>query len=336
MEDTKFEKYWQLIEKHTFKTAFYPLTSQVAEILMEEHTRWLTNRQPIDWTSCTGPLGDLRDCLAAFVAELPFGKNGLFVRLSTRSAKDAALTRPTIVETLCSEYLSLRKIEENFPLATVDSTFLHALYRVSTQLLRVDSVADALQLLVESKRIQDDLKSYCSTSMSTSASTSDSLTPTEMNFIIREFAAFDPENEFRAFVYRGKLTAITQYNEYCYFPSLSARADELLQLMKSFVESIVPDLPPSLQSSVFDLVCLVDEHSSWTVKVVELNPLAEFASSGLFTWETDWKIIQGQVPFEFRFHAIPPSFNSSHLPSDWLAVVNLSQASLGLISSSSH
>lgn len=38
--------------------------------------------------------------------------------------------------------------------------------------------------------------------------------------IVREFRPFNVELEFRGFVVKKNLTALTQYNEYCYFPNL--------------------------------------------------------------------------------------------------------------------
>ena len=58
------------------------------------------------------------------------------------------------------------------------------------------------------------------------------------------------------------------------------------------------------------------------MKIVELNPFAEFASSGLFTWEKDWEILQGIKPFEFRFASTPPTGpNRIDLPMDWKNVI---------------
>ncbi len=38
------------------------------------------------------------------------------------------------------------------------------------------------------------------------------------------------------------------------------------------------------------------------VYIVELNPFAEFAGTGLFSWVEDWETLMGEKPFEFRTH----------------------------------
>jgi len=47
-----------------------------------------------------------------------------------------------------------------------------------------------------------------------------------------------------------------------------------------------------------------------------VNPLAEFAGTGLFSWLEDWQIILGEKPFEFRTHLVsfcPLPLSSNHL-----------------------
>jgi hypothetical protein len=43
---------------------------------------------------------------------------------------------------------------------------------------------------------------------------------TSAQLIVREYRPFNVELEFRGFIANKKLTALTQYNEYCYFPNL--------------------------------------------------------------------------------------------------------------------
>jgi hypothetical protein len=47
---------------------------------------------------------------------------------------------------------------------------------------------------------------------------------------------------------------------------------------------------------------------SLTCFIVELNPLAEFAGSGLFDWVRDKPVLLGVKPFEFRVQESVPNF----------------------------
>jgi len=65
------------------------------------------------------------------------------------------------------------------------------------------------QLLVESSRIREDLMKAVS-----------SLKPISLSIVIREFLVMDPALEFRGFVYKNQLTALTQYCYHQYFEKL--------------------------------------------------------------------------------------------------------------------
>ena len=54
-----------------------------------------------------------------------------------------------------------------------------------------------------------------------------------LQVVIREFRFFDVSLEFRAFVFEGKFTALTQYNEVCFFPLVVRRKEELLKVSLS-------------------------------------------------------------------------------------------------------
>lgn len=47
---------------------------------------------------------------------------------------------------------------------------------------------------------------------------------------------------------------------------------------------------------------------NFEVLIVEINPLAEFAGTGMFTWEHDKNVLLGESPFEFRLQLEYPKF----------------------------
>lgn len=91
------------------------------------------------------------------------------------------------------------------------------------------------------------------------------------------------------------------YNELCFFPRLQRRHEALCGAMMATAAALIPSLPPSLYNCVLDFVC-VEDATGFSALVVEINPMAEFAGSGLFSFEKDWRVLQGHEPFEFRFH----------------------------------
>lgn len=238
-------------------------------------------------------------------AKEKLGSEFVFVRLSSRSPKDAVLSLPTFRD----DYLNaIRKlVREEHALSTttrVDlNTKLRALYMAGTSAMRVSSGRDAVGLLVRSERIQGDMREALS---------KHEVPP--MRIAVREFVPFDVTFELRAFVYRGRLTAMTQYNSLVYFPELIRHEEcvdkhvraflnqhllPLLDRQSSFVVDLIPIPSASVHSCHTCCSSPTDTQSclcSFDIKVVELNPFAEFAGSGMFAWENpaDLKVLLGQ------------------------------------------
>jgi len=99
----------------------------------------------------------------------------------------------------------------------------------------------------------------------------------------------------------------------------------LLQVMKSFIENeLVPKVP--LNNFVIDimLVSQTPEQGSYSnlkVYIVEINPFAEFAGEGLFSWTYESHILKGKAPFEFRVVEKPPKDAIKQIDAEWRSFV---------------
>jgi hypothetical protein len=304
MEDTKFEKFWDVIQDYSFPAFFVPLSPETAQLLIDAHAQFVRSQDSGCPFSLSDHSGLLELCRAINSGARDRGwihdtagceaAAGIFVRLSTRSPKDSVMFRPSLAAELRSEYCILRQAEETDASTTVASTALHALYRISVAANRCASAEMCMQLLAESKRIQGDLEHYVAECLRHPA-------PAPVfNFIVRPFVPFDVENEFRAFVFQRRLTAITQYNELCYFPRLQHCHEDVCRVMTHTTEALIAQLPSTLHNCVIDFVC-IREANGWSARVVEINPMAEFAGCGLFSFEKDWRVLQGHDAFQFRF-----------------------------------
>lgn len=327
MEDAKFEKFWDVIQDHSFPAFYVAVTPQAAQWLVDAHKQFAAGREsgyPFDLADHSGLLELCRhmNSEAHHRRWLRDGEGreampGIFVRLSTRSPKDSVLFRPTLAEELRAEFGVLREREQVYSATTTESTALHALYRAVVAANRSESAEIAMQLLVESRRIQGDLEHYIAQS-----ALSPALAPV-FNFVVRPFVPFDVENEFRAFIFKRRLTAITQYNELCYFPRLQLCHEGACQAMMATAAALIPNLPPSLDNCVVDFVCIFEESATWNARIVEINPMAEFAGSGMFSFEKDWRVLQGHDPFEFRFQkdASHVKLALKQMGNDWKSVI---------------
>ncbi len=189
----------------------------------------------------------------------------VFVRLSIRSPKDAALSSasfdghfaasleaykplPDASQAAASAESSPASGDTQLTTDADQNLRLHALYAASMRTLRCDSARAVIATLVRSPRIQRDLADFCAGACAT------------MNVVIREYVEFEPELEFRAFVCDGRVTALTQYCEFIYFPRLHARRAEVERVLCAFCdERVLPAMrahQPELRSFVVDVILI--------------------------------------------------------------------------------
>lgn len=95
-----------------------------------------------------------------------------------------------------------------------------------------------------------------------------------------------------------------------------SRKEAILGKIRGFVEEMVP-LFSNMNNYVLDLAMAYPRgeggDGDYKIWIVEVNPLAEFAGTGLFNWLEDWQIILGEKPFEFRTHTVSPYLPSLYL-----------------------
>ena len=307
MDETCLEEYYSEIEEFSFHSKFFPLCQSTASALSEAHKQWLSGVSPSQLAQ-SELLVDLAHQIeeSASCLRTP----AFFIRLSTRSPKDAVLHVPAFR----SIFDDALKVLENAgdSRSSSQNNKLVALYQALTQSMRCTSGEAAVLLLITSARIQEDLEHY----------TGEGKT---FQVIIREWFDFDVQHEFRAFIWKQKVTAITQYNEMCYFPDLHARKEEVQHFMSSTIEKEVLPKITKLPSLVLDIILCPNGEGNWILKVVEINPFAEFAGTGLFSWEKDKPTLMGRSPFEFRIQENAPIHASANIPrsmSDFLSAAS--------------
>eukprot|EP01155_Anaeramoeba_flamelloides_P030618 Anaeramoba_flamelloidesa87125_41.p1 GENE.a87125_41~~a87125_41.p1 ORF type:complete len:286 (-),score=87.49 a87125_41:123-980(-) len=246
-----------------------------------------------------------------------------FIRMSSRSPKDAALTSPKFKEEYTNAFQTILENDEkkNDQFSEKNTTInrkIHSLYIASVRALSCKTGMEAIKLLIESKRIQGDLLQYAVEGLF------------ELQFWLREFHFFPVELEMRAFVYKKKLTALTQYNEFVYFPKIERNKSAIMEKVQNFVKQIIQEIP--FQNFVLDInPCfendnspLLDEEKDFSqlkIYICELNPLAEFAGSGCFDWVKDRDVLTGNSPFEFRIVEKPPQFGIQNIPETWKELI---------------
>eukprot|EP00475_Leptophrys_vorax_P023699 TRINITY_DN32513_c0_g1_i1.p1 TRINITY_DN32513_c0_g1~~TRINITY_DN32513_c0_g1_i1.p1 ORF type:complete len:375 (+),score=101.55 TRINITY_DN32513_c0_g1_i1:25-1149(+) len=289
----EIDQYFKYIEKHTFKTQFVELTL--------EEGRALRTRDDSE-----GHLTNVKRKLDEAIAQ--FLPNGAFVRLSTRSPKDAVdKCEPEKLVEQIAKFIKREMTKKNIqdPEELDINSKLICVRRAFFERMRVFSSEDVFKLLAVSYRTTGDL---------IRAVENVDVSPWNMKFVVREFVEMPIETEFRGFVYNGNLNALSQYYDDTYFNSIDP-VEMPKQIQNFFLKevreagmfsggggaAVDDELKESpLQNYIMDFVIMPDNE----VKIVELNPFSVQTGSCRFHWIQDKSIIENG-PFEFRFRESP-------------------------------
>ncbi|CAF4596981.1 unnamed protein product, partial [Rotaria sp. Silwood1] len=304
MNETQFEYYYDIIKQWTFPSAILSMNEDDIKALHNGHLLFKKSsfddddKKTEECFQQYQQLFKLSNAIDSCDIQRP-----IFVRLSTRSPKDAIL----LLNKEKSKRLFQKVLNEMEPDDTSEhNRRLIALDEASIRLLAVNDGFHAVQVLLASERIQDDLTS-CSS----------------LNLIIRQFI-FDRRNlksELRAFIFKHKLTALTQYNEYIFDKNLLRKKDLILKSIKNFFqnEHVLERIP--YENCILDLILIENENNNYQIFICEINPLAEFAGTGLFSWLNDRNILLGRQEFEFR---IKENDNNEYSEANdqWLSLIN--------------
>ena len=249
--DLELHEYYQDIESHTFATTFVPVDVATAEawriynrggaLSADEQQRMGTLKAEVERHIC--------EVMTLGASHAVGASHGAFVRLSTRSPKDALENSPALRKR-ATDLLRERLRRANLDRLTGDSLAnakLVAVQEVTSELLSVRSADEAFELLSMSSRCVSDLVRMLTHR--------DDLPTWDLHLIVRRFVPLPPESEFRCFVHERALTAISQYFALSYFPQLPAMREALLQRIATFVTARIPEI--KLDSYIIDVAVAV-------------------------------------------------------------------------------
>ncbi len=224
------ESWYDALAEFTFRTEFVALGQHEARALVD--TYWSWKRADDDAAAAAAPLPAVLQALEARVAaamEALGSPQGVFVKLSSRSPKDSRLSQ-TRALALVREQLMARRAA-GLPVSDNDVTV--AIMSASIAALRLASARAVLTCLLTSDRVcEDDL-------------------PLALGFpacwtqhlCLREWVTIPPAGELRAFVFGGRLTALTQYYVPAHFPELVAHRERAAALVQELFDAMAPRCP---------------------------------------------------------------------------------------------
>lgn len=310
--DFSMDQYIDKIQPLTFRTTF-------VNVSVDEGRAWRDFNRAVALTAeHQHAMNALSSLLESAIRQLN-SHHGVFVRLSTRSPKDAIDKLPDKAISAMAEHaramLAARGSRQDVGMLD-DNDKLIIARRAFFQCMRVHSAQEALELIMNSSRAISDLKR--------ALDYADKI-PYCMKLIVREFVDLPLHGEFRGFVCNGQLTALSQYYTDCFFSELQGRESQIVACVHPLANQVISAINRS--SFVVDFVVFDDGRA----QVIELNPFGVTTGACLFNWKTELRLLENG-PFELR---IVKEKNNSHARAQNSAWAHLLDAALSNVQSDS-
>eukprot|EP00727_Mastigamoeba_balamuthi_P006205 m51a1_g2203 hypothetical protein (530) ;mRNA; f:166190-168563 len=307
-----------LAQDLTFPISQVPLTVAAATALVHlyRHNLYSEELPPED-------VPEIEALERAIDAQLStLGAKSFFVRLSSRSPKDAVLYpmkgRDTPSDRVVASLRArLRTVYGGVGPATVEQVRWNDEYTAMTQAaleaLRVTCAREAVQLLSHSERAFRDIHLALEFPKIWS-----------LSVVVRPWVDLDSATELRAFVKAGHMTALSQYDNYAYLERWQdpAQRDLTAQAVRQmFEERVRPRLADAMRDTDFVIDFGYDRDGRlW---VIEVNAWGKRTGCACFSWKQDIDVLSGAKPFEFR---VTTDTNPTHnytrfLDPEWIALI---------------
>lgn len=290
--------WYEELKDHTWATKFVALTVAHADAItayrsrgrelgslmnmMDKNVPEYTKLQSMDPMEMISPehrvaLTSLRELLdseiAAFGVRDDNGERvGVFVRMDSRSPKDAALNSRKVYDELAKE-INARPHTDVHSQACVNDDVI-AYWRAISRGQRVLDGEEALNLFLRSNRVYEDIvRGKLSQQQAYKA-----------NMVLRKWADIDPDLEFRTFVVKGEVTGITQYHMRLYNPKFHEHTESIKKQILEKIAELNPKIHAPNSTYTIDFVFSPDFSQC---SMIEINDPPPTAGTSLFIWDNE-------------------------------------------------
>lgn len=252
-------------DKHTFKSQDISISRDEAKVLIThiEQFQCIGGRLVPNTESHSPPSRDdllLIDGIRSKLDSVIQSFGGLaFVKLSSRSPKDAVFDMFNArTAALLDENLQRIDYSSHVSKDQMDCAELLAFFSAANACMCVRNSAECLELFCLSLRVRNDLRR---------AVARDSW---NMSIICREWVDLPLQSEWRGFVKDGKLTAVSQYFWFAYWPELQEQLPSIRSRIRDyFYMEIKPRVP--IKDYVIDFA--LGEERIWVIELSKIAPL---------------------------------------------------------------
>jgi len=329
------ESWYPRLREHTFATWHVPLTPDEARAITNYYRRRFIATSPearsyrcltVEYAQTLRALeARIDQLLREASAECASASPSFFVRLSSRSPKDAPPWPPSRLSASLDAQLaavdereaSLRSAArerllgqdaessaealESAAQLAVDNARMIAVAHAQFDTLALSTAEEAMHRICTSERVFVDLL----LALDNCELDDDQWS---VNVIVRRWDdRVRDDYEFRGFVCRDRLVAISQYNHYCYYEQLQAEQARIRAAIETFWPSVHPLV--AMNEYVMDFAVLRGSaDGKLSVRIIELNPFATTTGGALFNWSRDHDLLYAldeERQLEMRVLAAP-------------------------------
>ena len=248
---------------------------------------------------------NLTSRIDTFLADLPGGSSGYFIKTNRHSCKDSPIDHPTAadIETFRAE-LRARGLWHPKPAGTNPDSidFGPAFEAFCSARLKATAVhcgRDAVSLLERSHRTHDDLDLQL-----------DNAADGQKRWdLYLAFIPFEPEvahtplNEFRCFISRGVVRCVAQYSYMVACPIPPEHMPHAGHACAQLANQLLPTLPEGVCDVALDVRCIPvaaaqNGSCKFNVSLIEVNPLGPGCVWGVVDWnrDKDWLLGKSNLP----------------------------------------
>lgn len=308
MQSFGLDRWYDELKAHTFETKFLYLNKEEITALIFSHRKVQSYDKLYGSSKLLSPkktLEQTEQILSTLEKKIDerlqdWGDLGCFIKINTRSPKDVAINSTgtkisdgileNVTKSLPNVIRERRRYGEDKTGIANSNDIIDTFTRVTTALGRITTGQQAIELLAKSDRVYTDLSSIYSYG-------NDQVLE-NVCIVLRKWFPTVPDRpygEFRGFVYKNQLNALSQYDNCTFFPQIVDKKEQIENLIRKFFEKKIKNKLKHIESYVIDFYYDSDDR----IYIIELNPFHIAAGPSLFSWKSHRELFMNG-PFEFR------------------------------------
>lgn len=298
------DKWVDIIKEFTFRTEMLELSREEAQAIVNFYDYKYFSKENGQFSD-KNILLNLQERINNLLENKNLKESGCFVKCSFRSTKEGLPLRGNKVHQYFEEEVlrlnSVWKYEDCLDRVTEEDFQGNIKWiskcRALERLLKCQTAEECLNLILTSSRLYEDMKNVLKYDNLTKDEL-ESVKHTKLDWSIKLFfREFDDGiegiNEYRCFVHKNKLNAITQYNFPLFLPFLQSHENrvKIKNLLVEFWKKNVEHSLSFLENYVVDFAIKNEQD----VVIIELNPFVLSCGTGMFNWVKDHDTLYGLI-----------------------------------------